>query len=399
MNIEKALVWIDQNSEKALLRLATWSSINSWTNNIEGLLEMEKALKKAFSPLAEETQSIPLNPWKKMDAHGNISSSCLGNALLFVKRKTSRHQVLLGGHMDTVFPSSSAFEVSRPSSDILRGPGVADMKGGLLVLWLALGAFEHHRGALDLGWKVFINSDEEIGSPGSYKEWEKQAAGIDLALLFEPTYPDGAFVDRRKGSYTASMFIKGTPAHAGRDFEKGKSSVKALASWMAEAFLQASSYPDLSFNIADLSSSHLINIIPEEAKCTYNFRSFKVEDIKNFKKDLEKISSQVEKREGVSITTFSQAEKPPKLMPEKTAALFDQIKACASELKIPFNCRPSGGLCDGNFLAGMNIPCIDTLGVVGGCLHTTEEYMMTKSLAERAKLTCLFLFEYARNNQ
>lgn len=372
MDIQKALSWIDQESEKTLQILAKWAAINSWSSNREGLLQMEMAVKEAFSPLADSTQILPLDP------------TSLGNALLFEKRKP---KILLGGHMDTVFPPSTSFEVTRTTNRLI-GPGVADMKGGLLVLWLALSAFERYRGTLDLGWRVLINPDEEIGSPGSEKEWKKQSAALDLALLFEPAYPDGAFVDVRKGSYTASVFFKGIPAHVGRDFDKGKSAVKALSHWMSEAYALANKYPEATFNIAGLSSSPLINIVPEEAKCTYNLRSFKEEEIEAFKKDLEKISSKIE----VEVMTFSERGKPPKIWNEKTASLFDQIKTCAEKLSIPFEKRPSGGLCDGNF---MNIPCIDTLGVVGGGLHTNEEYMETKSLAERAKLTCLFLFKYA----
>jgi glutamate carboxypeptidase len=399
MDIEKALNWIERESKKTTQLLVSWASINSWSGNMEGLKQMENTLKQAFSPLADETRSIPLDPWSRMDQHGKIYSTPIGNALSFVKRQEAPFQMLLGGHMDTVFPPDAPFQVSRPSNDILMGPGVADMKGGLLVLWLALASFERYRGALEMGWRVFINPDEEIGSPSSCKEWEKQAAGADLGLLFEPAYPDGAFVDVRKGSYTASVFVKGTAAHAGRDFEKGKSAVKALTSWMEEAYRLASHYPDASLNIAGLSSSSLINIIPEEAKCVYNLRSFKAEDIKRFKKDLEKTSSKIEKREGVSITTYPEGGKPPKPWTSKTATLFEQVKECGLKLNTPFASRPSGGLSDGNLLAGFHIPCIDTLGVVGGGLHTSEEYMVVKSLGERAKLTCLLLFEYAKRQK
>lgn len=395
MDKEKALDWIDQESEKVLEDLLAWACINSWSLNIEGLLKMEEMLKKTFSPLADKTEIIPLVPWERRDEHGKIYSTPLGNALLFVKRVP---KLLLGGHMDTVFSPSSPFQVTR-TTDQLVGPGVADMKGGLLVLWLALSAFERYRGSCSLGWKVLINPDEEIGSPGSEKEWKKHARNVQAGLLFEPAYPDGAFVDRRKGSHTATVLFKGSPAHVGRDFDRGKSAVKALSSWMEEAFGLAKKYPQATLNIAGLTSSSLINIIPEEAKCTYNLRSFKEEEIEGFKKDLEKISSKIEKREKVNIVLFTEGEKPPKLWNEKTAFLFDQFKACARKLNLPFAMRPSGGLCDGNFIAEMNVPCIDTLGVIGGGLHTQKEYMQIKSLAERAKLTCLFLFEYAEQNR
>lgn len=393
MDTEKALKWIEEETRSAIRRLIAWSSINSWSENTSGLLLMEKALKDAFSPLADETHTIPLTPWQRIDSQGKSYLIPLGNALLFTKREPS---ILLGGHMDTVFPPSYPFEVNQPSQELLSGPGVADMKGGLLVLWLALSAFERYRGALSLGWKVLVNPDEEIGSPGSQIQWQKHSKGMQAALLFEPAYPDGAFVDTRKGSDTAFVLIKGTPAHVGRDYELGKSAVKALSLWINEAYRQALRFPDATLNIAGLSSSNAINIIPEVAACSYNLRSFREEDLKQFKKDLEKIGSEIEQKEEVKITIFPQGSKPPKPWTTELSALFEQFKQSADQLNLPFSHRPSGGLCDGNFIAGALVPCIDTLGVVGGGLHTSDEYMVIKSLTERAKLTCHFLFQYAK---
>lgn len=396
MDIEKAMKWIDQEYPSALERLAMWASINSWSENKTGLLMMEEAIKVLFSPLADETKAIPLDPWKRMNEHGNIYLTELGNALLFSKK--GKLQILLGGHMDTVFPPNIHFPIERISGEILAGPGVADMKGGLLVLWLALAAFEKFRGTSSLGWKVFINPDEEIGSPGSCPEWEKQAKGVKCALLFEPSYPDGALVNVRKGSYTASIFIKGTPAHVGRDFEKGKSAVKALASWIQEAYRETEKYPGMRLNISSLSSSLPVNIIPEEAKCVINLRSFNKEDLELIKKDFEKISYDIERKEEVMVNIFQEGGKSPKPWTIETAALFEKAKVCAGELGIDFELRESGGLSDGNILAGLNVPTVDTLGVVGGGLHTEKEYMLTASLKERAKLTCLLLFSLGNHD-
>lgn len=226
MKTAEALQWLDGQKTEATALLIKWASINSWSENPSGLAEMAEVLKESFSPLADKTEEIKLPEWE---------SKPLGNALLFSKRKSALNKILLGGHMDTVYPPNSPFQTCRIEGSNLIGPGVADMKGGLVVLYLALAAFEKTHP--DLGWITIINPDEEIGSPGSRTLWKEQAKEVSLALLFEPSFSDGAIVTARKGSMNFHLTVSGTPAHAGRDFRKGKSAIKAISLFINEAYI------------------------------------------------------------------------------------------------------------------------------------------------------------------
>lgn len=374
MKTAEALQWIDEQKKEATALLIKWASINSWSENPAGLAEMAKVLKEAFSPLADETEEIE-------------------KSLLFFKRKSSPHKILLGGHMDTVYPPHSPFQNCHEEGIRLVGPGVADMKGGLVVLYLALAAFEKFGNNQDLGWITLINPDEEIGSPGSRPLWHKLAKQVKCALLFEPSFSDGAIVSARKGSMNFHLTVKGTEAHAGRDFHKGKSAIKAISLFITEAYTLSESYSDLSLNVAGLHSDFPLNVVAGEANAEINIRSFDSNDLEKIKLQLEDLTSSVEARTGTSFALRLGLQKKPKPFSKD---LFEQVEIVARDMDLKLTTRESGGLSDGNILAESGLPCIDTLGVVGGHLHTPNEYMEIESMVERAKLIFLFLNRFAK---
>src|SRR3989304_2280040 len=123
----------------------------------------------------------------------------LGNALSIRKRSTAPLRIFLGAHMDTVYPADHPFQKAvRVDQNTLRGPGVADSKGGLVVMLKALEALERSPYAQSVGWEVLINPDEELGSPGSAPLLAQAAKNTHLGLVFEPPLPDGALVGARK---------------------------------------------------------------------------------------------------------------------------------------------------------------------------------------------------------
>lgn len=358
----EALRWIEEQKSHAVTLLKKWANINSWSENHEGLLKMASAIRESFAPLADSTEEFPLP---------------FGKALKFTKRASAKHKILLGGHMDTVYPPHSPFQTCREEGNRLMGPGVADMKGGLVVLYLALAAFEKFGDNPDLGWTVLINPDEEIGSPGSRPLWKQEA---EVALLFEPSFADGAIVSSRKGSMNFHLKVLGIPAHAGRDFHKGKSAIKAISQFINEAYALSEKYEDLTLNVAKLHSDSPLNVVAFEASCEINIRSF---DLKVLEEVHAKLKSLALKYSGTLTLGLTKQPKP-----------FSQDLFKSFEYLSPLTTRESGGLSDGNILAEVGIPCIDTLGVIGGNLHTPDEYMEIESMVERAKLVFLFLNRY-----
>lgn len=367
------LQWIEKQKGEALNLLKKWANINSWSHNANGLNQMAAEIKKVFAPLA--------------DTSSNLS---------FLKRKEAPKRILLGGHMDTVYPPESPFQTCQEMGSRLIGPGVADMKGGLVVLWLALLAFEKFSDSKTFGWEVFINPDEEIGSPHSRREWEEKGKNACMGLLFEPSFSDGALVDRRKGSSSFKISIQGTPAHAGRDFEKGRSAILAISVFITEAYKTAKELEEVTINAGELVAHSPLNVIAEKASCSLNIRSFKTDKLHQMKEKLEKLAHKIEKETETSINLLVTVTKEPKIFTEETKKIFHELQQCANELNNTLTLRESGGLSDGNILSAVNLPCIDTLGVIGGHLHTADEYMEIDSMIERAKLVYLFLCRYSK---
>lgn len=332
---------------------------NSHSYNPEGLKKTRVLLEEAFLPLEGK-------------------KSLFGDTLVYKKRPRAPIQIFLGGHYDTVYPKSSPFQKITPlSKTIWRGPGITDMKGGLVILLTALLAFEKTPLAKNIGWRLVLNADEEIASPLSAPVIEKAALGCHAAFLFEPAFADGSLVSSRKGSMNMVIKAIGKAAHAGRDLHLGINAITILASLI-------SSFKDTpGINFGEIHGGHAFNIVPSYAELKVNLRSDNESD---FKKFMDKLKTYPEKD---VIEWNCLSYRAPKSFDKRAQKL---MKA----LNYPCHFAPSGGVCDGNQLASMGIPTIDTLGAVGGKIHTEDEYIEIPSLDERAMLFFDFLVKVSK---
>lgn len=388
MTLLSAQHWIASQHSQALLLLEEFCAINSHTKNLEGLSTMRMRLIEAFEHLGGTITEIPCNK----------NTEPLGSILSIEKRPEAPLQVLLGGHMDTVHLSHSPFQYCVNEETRLIGPGAVDMKGGLIVMLYALLAFEKNQKNKRLGWKVVINADEEIGSPGSRNYWRSLASKYDFGLLFEPSYADGAFVDTRKGSINLLIEAHGKSSHAGRDFSMGRSANMGIVKFLTELFEAGSNYPELTINAGEMHGGTAANVVPDYAYVRINLRSFHANDLAHILRDIEEIQAGIGKREEITFQQTIESNTPPKEMSPQLEQLFQAVKATTQELKMPFSMRPSGGVCDGNALMEAGLANIDTMGVIGGKMHTDEEYMEKQSLSDRAQLTLQLLWNYAEGN-
>lgn len=386
--------WIDSQSESLLSRTKRWAAVNTFSTNLKGLAILSKSLDEDFKLLKGESSWNNLSVGLRYESDGSFKEFPLEKAFTIRKRSQAPIQILLGGHYDTVFPPSSPFQQAEETPHgILKGPGVADMKGGLSILLTVLEAFERSPFAERIGWEVLITPDEEIGSPGSQHFYRSAALRHQAALLFEPSFPDGAFVSERQGSATYTVAIRGQAAHVGRNFHEGRSAVFALARFIRQ-IEDFQNECGLRINVADVEGKGPVNIVPPLASCKVNFRSQDPAVFDLLLPHMRMIAQQIE-QEGVQIEIVQNSLRPPKPFDDATRSLFDAYRSCASELNIPFSYRATGGVCDGNILAEAGLPTIDTAGAVGGCLHTVDEYILIRSLVERSKLATLFLFKVA----
>jgi len=288
--------------------------------------------------------------------------------ILYVRKKRpGKRHVLLGGHFDTVY-GERMFRVVREGKR-LYGDGVADMKGGLLVLGEALKRFEASAWAHELGWEVRLNHDEEIGSPRSRKKLVEDLAPFVCGLWFEPALPDGALVSERKGSVNLKLTVKGKKAHIGRNPEEGQNAIHQLLH-VLQAVLSIE-----GVHVGKIEGGEALNVIPDQATAYLNIRSSSAQTIEEVLKKLP----------GCEILSA----RPPKPLDPFTRRLLEWTT-------LPY--RPSGGVTDGNLLAAAGLPTLDTLGVVGGHLHSDEEYMELTSLEARTDLTFRLLQSLAKGD-
>ena len=389
------LQWIDHQKEHMINLVTAWSNINSHSMNLEGLAKQLEALKEQFSLLGGELQELTLPPFQHIDSEGNTISEPLRKALLIIKRPNAKVRLLLSGHMDTVYHKNSPFQKAKKVDETkISGPGVTDMKGGLVILLTALQALEKSPYASEIGWEVLITPDEEIGSPGSKSVLERSAKRNQIGLVFEPSFPDGAIISERAGSVNLTLIVRGKAAHAGRDFDKGASAIYAIAPLILE--LEALNSKDLTVNVGELSSGHSFNIVPDLAIAKINIRSHSKDAIEQAIDKIESLIKRLkEGKTGISMELHKGSVRLPKLMDAETEKYLNWLEECAKTFGISLPRRSTRGVSDGNILAMHGLATIDSLGGIGAEIHTTNEYLLVDSLTKRAKLIALFLMKVA----
>jgi len=389
------LDWIDTQQSAMVDLVVKWSQINTHTANLSGLEELSKELAKSFSVFNEPVEFIPLPDYPMMDQMGIKQNFPVAPVLSIRKRPKVKKQILLVCHMDTVYPPDDTFrEVKVFGDNKIDGPGVADAKGGMVVMLKALEAIEQSPLAKRLGWQVVINTDEEIGSPSSGRMLQDLARNFDLGFVFEPCLSDGNLVGARKGSGNFTMMAYGKSAHAGRDHAMGRNAVVALSKAVIQISGLSHMKEGLTVNVGTVHGGKALNIVPDFAMARYNVRVSYEDDQKYFERETARIVHNVTEETGVKIILEGGWTAPPKLLNETACRFLQHVFNCGRELGLSLGWRDSGGVCDGNRLAAAGLPTVDTMGVQGGAIHSPSEYLMIHSLPERARLTALAILKW-----
>lgn len=368
-------------------RVQTWCKVNTGTGNIAGLREQADMLADAFSVLPGELELVDPAPVTAIASDGSEFEKAHGQHLVVRVRPRANRRILLTGHMDTVFPIDHPFQHQTWLEDgVLNGPGVADMKGGIAVMLHALMAFEESASAGSLGYDVLINSDEETGSLASSSLIAEMAQGKLAALTYEPAaLPDGTLAHARGGTGNYSITLTGKSAHAGRNPHEGRNALVAAADLILR--LKALEGEDITVNPAKLEGGGPNNVVPDHALLRFNIRPKSTEAMEIFDSDLNILLEQVAKEHEVSTHRHGGVTRPPKPVDEKAQRLFDLVRECGAELGQEIAWKSTGGVCDGNNIAACGVPVVDTMGVRGGAIHSSDEFLITDSLAERAALS------------
>ena len=381
--------------EPMLDQVQAWAAVNSGSRNLAGLAEMARIYADAFAVLPGELRLLDPAPVDAMEAGGSLRPLAHGQNLHLKVRPEAPVQLLFTGHMDTVYAADHPFQALRWIEEgVLNGPGVADMKGGIAVMLAALKAVEASEDAAGLGYEVVINSDEEVGSPGSAALIAEAARGKRAALTYEPAaLPDGTLAGARPGSGNFSIFIEGRSAHAGRNPEDGRNAVVAAADLTLR--LAAARRPGLSVNPARIDGGSPNNVVPDRAVLRVNMRPRTLGDQESGRAALDAAVAAVAAAHEVRIHVHGSFGRPPKPLDDEALKLFELVRRCGADLGQDIGWRDSGGVCDGNNIAACGVPVVDTMGVRGGAIHSSDEYLIADSLAERAQLSALTILRLA----
>lgn len=389
---------IDDQAQSLREKLETLAEINSGSDNVAGVNRVGECMAEHYRALGCQSYRQALEPATQVGDDGEPRTRPLGDAFSFVQRPNAPMQLLLVGHLDTVFAEDHPFQTVRElDGNRLNGPGVADLKGGLIVMHAALTAIENSPWRDAIGWRVLLNPDEEIGSPGSAPLLAQAAQQADAGLIFEPAMPDGSLAGQRKGSGNFTLVFHGRAAHAGREHHLGRNALRAQADCLSAIDDLNGQRDGVTINPAFVHGGGANNVVPDRGIMRFNVRIKRVEDEQWFNKHLDAIVANINARDGIAVTRHGDFGRKPKILDASQQALLELVAECGRELGQDIVWHATGGCCDGNNLAAAGLPNVDTLGVVGGAIHSSDEYMELDSLVTRSKLAALVMARLAAN--
>lgn len=294
-----------------------------------------------------------------------------------------RKPILLLGHYDTVYGTGTLATMPwRESKGLVYGPGVFDMKGGIVQLMFAIRALQA-TGPLPRPVTVLLVSDEEEGSDTSRAITEKIAGRCEAVLVCEPAGRGGALKTARKGVGNFTIRISGVASHAGLDFEKGQNAILELSHQVQAVAAMTNLERGITLNPGVVRGGTRTNVVPSEAEAEFDLRIAS-------KLDGDLMMRKVRALRAVNKKCKLQVEgginRPPMERSPEVAALFQKAQKVAKELGFSVSEIAVGGGSDGNFTAGMGIPTLDGLGAVGDGAHSPRESVVAAEMPRRAAL-------------
>ncbi|TVQ97606.1 MAG: M20 family peptidase [Desulfovibrionales bacterium] len=354
--------------------------IQSGSRNKPGLDRMAQAMSKVLGELMPNVRVL------SFAEHGDmVQASTAPYSSGFGARRFA-----LVGHMDTVFPEDTAFTAFGRDAERCYGPGVYDMKGGLVVGVIALTAL-HHMGVLDRIPVTFLcNSDEEIGSPASRPWIEEQARDWTAALVLEGGGRNRAVVTGRKGRMGFQATVQGRAGHAAKGGAKA-SAILELAH-MIVALESLNDDPEITVNVGRIEGGIGPNTVPDQAEALVDARFLSSEGQARLEKRIAAVCA--ESVVSGTIRSIAPTTGRP-AMPQSSAnrELFTLARRQADRLGYDLPEELRFGVSDANFIAGCGVPVLDGLGPMGGMDHSDQEYILTASLMERAALVASILLD------
>jgi len=300
-----------------------------------------------------------------------------------------KSQLLVLGHYDTVYPVGTLARMPfRISAGKAYGPGVFDMKAGIVQALFALETLQQSQISLAKRIVFLWTSDEEIGSASSRNLLETEARRSDAVFVLEPSLgPRGLLKTSRKGVGEAKLTVHGRSSHAGLAPEKGINAIHELAAQISR--IEKWNHPrrGVSINADIIEGGTRVNVVAERATATLDLRAWRASDMHSLEKRLRSLKPI---HRGAKLELSGGFDRPP-LERKHSAALFARAKSFATSMGFTIGEAAAGGGSDGNLTAALGIPTLDGLGAVGDGAHATHEHILTHTMPQRAALLAALL--------
>ena len=347
--------------------------------------------------VAERFERLGLDVSVRPDPRGRLGATVIGT---LDGAGGAGPRLLLIGHMDTVFdPGTAAERPFRFEDGIAYGPGVTDMKSGLLAGLYALEALRSLApdGALPFERITYIaNPDEEIGSPSSTPHIREAAASADACLVLECARANGDFVASRKGTLHGIVTLHGRAAHAGVEPEKGRSAILAAADLTVRLHALNGRWPGVTVNVGVINGGTRPNVVAERCELEFDIRAIARADLEAASAAVHELLADLVVPD-VSFELTEKARWNPMEKLERSSRLADHVVALAGRLGFETKGAATGGASDANTTSGMGVPSIDGLGPVGGNDHSPSEYLEVDSIVPRTALLAALILEIGRD--
>jgi glutamate carboxypeptidase len=307
--------------------------------------------------------------------------------LRFGPQRSRQRPILLLGHLDTVWPMGTLAKMPlREADGRLYGPGVLDMKAGVVMALAALRALGSLK-LVDRPVTLLLNSEEEVGSPVSRPITEKLALSSSAVLVLEPAQ-GLACKTARKGVGDYTVTVTGVASHAGVDFERGHSAILELARLLQTVATFTDLKMGRTVNPGVIAGGTRSNVVAAQASAEVDIRIARASDaakVERLFRSLKCVDP------GCTLTVTGGVNRPPMERKAGTIALYKQARALAAQLGFTLDEAATGGGSDGNFTAALGVPTLDGLGAVGEGAHAAHESIVLEHLLPRTALLAAVL--------
>ena len=370
---------VDSRREEILDFLSDLVAINSYSRNYAGINRAGELVHKRMP--------------ETLDRQVTVDSNGVNHHLFSTGVEGPGRNLVLVGHIDTVFPPEKASRAFEIVGDRVFGAGVTDMKAGVVVIVSALRILDELGLLSQVSLKCLINGDEEIGSPHSHPLIGELARWADFGLVFEGGGRENEVVYARRGIRRYKLTVTGEAHHAGVWEGPKASAILELSSMIQALESLNDQQTGVSLNVGKISGGTTTNVIPDLATASFEFRFW---DEAAERITVQRIEAIVDAPGNPECQASLKChhQRPAGSPVDGTEDLYQVVLDAAADLGQEVGREKRGGTSDANFLIQGGVPTLDGMGPAGALDHSTEECILTESLFERVQLTALLIAKH-----